>query len=41
MEELQQENKHWVESDETAKVRIEQVQSLKEQAAAGGLRCNA
>ena len=41
MEELQQENKHWVESDETAKARIEQVQSLKEQAAAGGLRCNA
>lgn len=32
-------NRHWVESDETAKARIEQAQSLREQAAAGGLRC--
>ena len=36
-----QDNRHWVESEETARQRVEQVKSLKEQACKGGLRFEA
>lgn len=36
-----EENKHWMESDETAQTRIEQAQALKQTAAESGLRFEA
>ena len=36
-----QDNRHWVESEEKARQRVEQVKSLKEQACKGGLRFKA
>ena len=36
-----EENKHWMESDETAQARIAQAKALKAQAAEGGLRFEA
>lgn len=39
--EFTEENRHWVESEETAQERIRQARSLKEQAEAGGLRFEA
>lgn len=36
-----EDNKHWMESDETAQTRIEQAQALKQSAAESGLRFEA
>ena len=38
---MSEENKHWMESDETAQMRIAQAQALKTQAAESGLRFDA
>ncbi len=37
----EQDNRHWIESEETARQRVEQVKSLKKQVCKGGLRFEA